>query len=148
MKEEFIIELDTNYQRPVVKINGFNALVDTGAKIPVVSLPEKVLEIVYHAECVIDNAQIKGFGGSCFGKVYKLQSLKIGKLIYPNLHVFVPDEPMDEFEIIISATMLNGLIYEINTRSGNMLIQVPDEEQCIRNLVLYDKNGQLHILIN
>lgn len=33
MRAEFVLEMDTNYERPVVKIDGFSALIDTGARL-------------------------------------------------------------------------------------------------------------------
>ena len=145
---EFVVNLEGQYQRPVTKISGMTALIDMGALIPVVSMSEPDLKEIFRAELVREGAEISGFGGKCKGKIYKLDKLIFGKLTFPGLHVFVPDEPVNKFDIIISATMFHKLSHEINYATHCMTVRIPDKEQCVRNLCIYDSNGQIHLLVN
>lgn len=146
--KQFVLDLEEQFQRPVTKIDGMVALIDTGALIPVISMEEKDLIDIFHAEKVLDNTKISGFGGECCGKVYSIDQLVVGELIFPNLHVFVPDESMNRFDIILSATMFHNLRQDIDYINKKMTVFIPEKEQNVRNLKIYDENGDLHLLLN
>lgn len=152
MKNEFVLNLNKKWERPVVKENELNVLIDTGALIPISTLSEDILKEVYDAKMVIDNISISGIGGDdgkCKGKVYVLKLFRLGLISYPNLHVFVPDNrQIIEFDFLVSATMLNNLVVQFDFKNGNMLVQVPDDEQDVKNLVLKDSNGKITVLYN
>lgn len=46
----------------------------------------------------------------------------------------------------LSATMFNGLIYEINTKTHKLNVTVSNGESNIRNLRIEDASGHLHVL--
>ena len=52
------------------------------------------------------------------------------------------------YNLILSATMFEGLSYEIDTKMHRLNVSVPDEEALVRNLRIVDSNGSLHILCN
>ncbi len=47
---------------------------------------------------------------------------------------------------IISATMFEGLMYQIDTVNHVLNIDVPDQESHIRNMKVVDTDGRLHVL--
>ena len=52
------------------------------------------------------------------------------------------------FNLILSATMFQNLIYEVDDKNHRMNIMVPDEESMVRSLRIEDSGGQIHILCN
>lgn len=52
----------------------------------------------------------------------------------------------NSYNLILSATMFDGLIYEINTKTHKLNITVPNGESNVRNLRIEDSNGHLHVL--
>lgn len=88
-----------------------------------------------------------GFGGRTKGNLYKLQSMVLGDLIFPNIHIVACKDLRDvPFQLILSATMFQNLIYEIDDKNHRFNVTIPDDESNIRNLRIEDSNGRLHIL--
>ena len=50
--------------------------------------------------------------------------------------------------IAISATILKGLIYEIDDCNHKFNVTITDKESTVRNLKIESSSGQLHILCN
>lgn len=148
IKEQFTIKLNPNLRRPVTYIDGLAALIDTGAEIPVLSADEDFIIQGLNGKCVLEEGSIGGFGGECKGKVYEIEKLELGKLIFPNMKIFVPNDKIDGFDLIISATMLYGLDYDINTKTHSMTITIPQDEQLVRNISIESKDGKLVVLLN
>lgn len=149
MKDEMILELDNTLLRPTILTNGITALFDTGALIPMANMRASILEKQFGARVVIKDAEISGIGGVCKGSVYTIPVFTLSKLTYPEFHVFVPNNRIKGMaDFLFSATMFNGLIYEIDTPNHRMLIRVPDKESCVRNLRIYDSKGKLYVLAN
>lgn len=69
-------------------------------------------------------------------------------LIFPNMHIVANSELNTSYNLILSATMFEGLSYEIDTKMHRLNVSVPDEEALVRNLRIDDSNGSLHILCN
>ena len=146
--KQMTLELDGRQQRPVVKLdNGLRALLDTGAYIPVWTDDEEVLVGKMGAELVAKNVSFTGFGGTAIGNLYKV-SLKVGDLIYPNMAVIANQDLVTPFNIILSATMFNSLIYEVDDKNRRFNVSIPDDESMVRNLRIEDKEGEIHILCN
>lgn len=141
--KEFSINLLPNYQRPIIKLYGTTALIDTGAVIPTFSLPTKILENFFNAKIVLDNAKIKGFGGICQGKIYLLENFKIGELIFEKIEVFVPNTTVTLHPFLLSASMFAGLKYCIDTIESKLTIEIPDNEDFNRNFFIKDLKGKL-----
>lgn len=148
IKEQFTIKLNPNLRRPVTYVDGMAALIDTGAEIPVLSVDKDYIIQGLNGKCILEECSIGGFGGECKGKVYEIEKLELGKLIFPNIKVFVPDDKIDGFDLIISATMLYGLEYDINTKTHSLTITVPQDEQLVRNVSIESKDGKLVVLLN
>ena len=72
----FDIRLWNQNWRPVMNIYGANALFDTGAIIPVISLPEDLLARRFAAKLIKSNVSVGGFGGGkSVGSIYSLANL-------------------------------------------------------------------------
>ena len=144
--KQFTLKLDKNRQRPVVLLsNGLTALLDTGAYIPVWTDVEDILVSDMGAELIKENVPLSGFGGSTYGNLYKV-SIDIGGIFYPNMHIIANNDINASFNLILSATMFDGLIYQIDTVNHVLNIDVPDHESSIRNLRIENKHGKQLVL--
>lgn len=145
---QFTLPLDTKRQRPVIKLtNGLKALLDTGAFLPVWTDDEDILSSELGAKLVKTHVPISGFGGTTYGNLYTV-TISVGKLIYPNMHIVANSELETPFQMIFSATMFKNLSYEIDDCNHRLNISIPDTESNIRNLVIRDEGGRLHVLCN
>lgn len=143
---QFSLKLDMTQQRPVVLLeNALTALLDTGAYIPIWTDEEDILLSDMGGKLVKTKVPFTGFGGIAYGNLYQV-SLKVGDLIFPNMHIIANNELNSSYNLILSATMFNGLSYEINTRTHWLHITVTDDSDLVRNLRIVDSNGRLHVL--
>ena len=76
----------------------------------------------------------------------KQMTLKLGDLIYPNMIIISNDDLEVPFNMILSATMFQNLIYEIDDRNHRLNITIPDEESKVRNLRIVNLDGKIHVL--
>lgn len=53
------------------------------------------------------------------------------------------DEP---YHIILSATMMQNLIYTIDDKNHRMTVEIPEDESLERHMRIYDSGGKLHVL--
>lgn len=146
--KQFTLRLDATQQRPMVLLkNSLTALLDTGAYIPIWTDDEDILVSVLGGKLIKRNVPFTGFGGTAYGNLYQV-TLEIGDLIFPNMHIVANSELNTSYNLILSATMFEGLSYEIDTKRHRLNVSVPDEEALVRNLRIVDSNGSLHILCN
>lgn len=143
----FTIDTDVKSTRPKILVHGIEALVDTGAQIPVCMFSETVIKTVFNARQVWTGS-ISGIGGECPGKVFIFDKITVGQLVFPDIPFFVPDDPVPEIRILLSASMFYGLDYEFKTKDHLLKITVPDDEPFERRLTVSDSNGRLHVLCN
>ncbi len=144
--KQMTLKLDSLQQRPVVIVgNGMTALLDTGAYIPVWTDDESILVEKLGAEMVAEGVSFTGFGGRATGNLYKV-TLQLGDLIYPNMIIISNDDLEVPFNMILSATMFQNLIYEIDDRNHRLNITIPDEESKVRNLRIVNSDGMIHVL--
>ena len=134
--------------RPVVHLEkdlNINAMLDTGAVVPVWVKEEKILQAIGGIK-IRENATFGGFGGNTTGSLYHIPTFTVGDLTFPHLPVIVSE--MDApFHMILSATMFKRLIYEIDDYHHKLNITVPDGESLIRNIIDRDDNGRLKIVL-
>ena len=146
--KQFTLRLDATQQRPVVLLkNTLTALLDTGAYIPIWTDDEDILVLALGGKLIKKNVPFTGFGGTTYGNLYQI-TLEIGDLIFPNMHIVANSELNTSYNLILSATMFDGLVYEIDTKTHRLNVSVPDEESLVRNLRVIDSNGSIHILCN
>ena len=144
--KQMTLTLDSQQQRPVIRLeNGLRALLDTGAYIPVWTDDESILVEKLGAEMVAEGVSFTGFGGKATGNLYKV-TLQLGDLIYPNMIIISNDDFEVPFNMILSATMFQNLIYEIDDRNHRLNITIPDEESKVRNLRIVNSDGMIHVL--
>ena len=62
------------------------------------------------------------------------------------MHIVANNELDTSYNLILSATMFQKLIYEIDDKNHKFNVTIPEEESAIRNLKIEDSNGRLHIL--
>ena len=144
--KQFTLSLNKNFQRPVVYLEKFfnlYAMLDTGSLFPVWIEEESILRKIGGIK-VADNINFGGFGGSATGNLFKIPLFKIGDLLFPNMHIIAARLNMP-FQMILSATMFRNLIYEIDTYNHKLNVTIPDTQSNVRNLVIYDKNGIMHV---
>ncbi len=145
---QFTMKLDKKSQRPVVVLkNGLTALLDTGAYIPVWTDDEDILISFLEAEFIRNNVQMSGFGGVTYGNLYKV-NIDVGGILYPNMHIIANNSIDATFNFILSATMFDGLLYQIDTVHHVLNIDVPDTESIVRNLRIESRDGQQFVLCN
>lgn len=133
-------------QRPVVALeNNLTALLDTGAYLPVWTDDEEILVSKLGGKLVKSNVPFSGFGGTTCGNMYQV-TLKVGALIFPNMHIIANSELSTSYNLILSATMFDNLIYEINNNSHVLNVTVLNDNDLIRSLRIVDKNGKNHVL--
>ncbi|MDD7332919.1 MAG: hypothetical protein PUG70_00830 [Lachnospiraceae bacterium] len=138
---QITLNLDGSYRRPVAVLqNGLRAMLDTGAFIPVWTDNEEILVKMMGAKFLQSNVPISGFGGTTYGNLYQV-TLNIGDLIFPNMPIVANNELDPPFNMILSATMFSGLIYEVDTVNNVLNINVPDAESFIRNLTFDNGKG-------
>lgn len=121
------------------------ALLDTGAYIPIWTDEEDILVSVLGGKLIKKDVPFTGFGGTACGNLYQL-TLEIGNLVFPNMHIVANSELNTSYNLILSATMFDGLVYEIDTKTHRLNVSIPDDEMLVRNLRILDSNGSIHIL--
>ena len=147
--KQFTILMQKKTQRPVLRLKDFydyDAMLDTGALFPVWVEEEDIL-IDLGASIVSEDVEFGGFGGSAHGKLYVLPLLKIGNLVFPNLHIIACQMDLP-CQMILSATMFRNLIYEIDDYNHRFNVTIPDTESEVRNLMIWDKEGKLHVAVS
>ena len=149
--KQFTLKLDKNYQRPVIELkdwHNFEALLDTGAFFPIWTASEIILKKA-GGELKQEGVRFKGFGGETTGNLYALNMFVVGELIFPNMSI-IACQDLEEvpFQLILSATMFDNLLYEIDNKHHRLNITVLDDEPLVRNLRIRDSCGRLHVLCN
>lgn len=144
---ENIFWLDRNAQRPIMRLDnifpGCSALLDTGALFPVWTKSSDLLEEI-GAEFVKSDVLFGGFGGNAVGDLYKI-TLKLGNIIYPNMHIIACENNNIPGYFIFSATMFKDMVYTIDDCNKKLIINTLDNQIC-RNLLIQDSDGKLHVL--
>jgi len=149
--KQFTLQINKNYQRPIVELKTWHyleALLDTGAFFPIWTAGESALEKV-GGTLVKRNIHFGGFGGEAIGNLDSLRSFSVGQLMFPNMSIIAYSDLKDvPFQLILSATIFSNLIYEIDDKNHKFNVTIPDGESGVRNLVIKDSGGKLHVLCN
>ncbi len=146
--QQMTLDLDFEQQRPVVVLDdGLTGLLDTGAYLPVWVDDEDILTDIMGAELVQKDVEFTGFGGVANGNLYRA-TIKVGKLIYPNMTIIANSELDVPFNMILSASMFQHLRYEVDDENHKFNVTIPDKESNVRNLVVETRDGKLFVLCN
>lgn len=146
--KQFTMPMNDDYQRPVVNLrkwHHFNAMIDSGAVLPVWIESEELLKAT-GATLVKDNVIFGGVGGEVTGKMYQIPDFTLGELVYPNMHILCYPMEMRRCHILMSSTMFDHLRCELDYENRSVNITVPDKESIVRNLRIIDKDGHLYVL--
>lgn len=145
----FTLELKETYQKPLINLadwHGYYALLDTGALFPVWTADEKILPKL-GAQFIKADVPFSGFGGETAGNLYRLKEFRLGNLVFPDMPVVTSKEMASEpYHIILSATMMQNLIYTIDDKHHKLTVEIPEDESLERHMRIYDKAGRLYVL--
>ena len=144
--KQFTLPLLSDAQRPIARIESgvrIRVMIDTGAVLPIWVTQERTLKELGGVAVAL-NQPFGGFGGMTVGTLYRIPFFRFGELIFPELPIIASriDLPC---QMILSATMFSGLIYEIDDCHHKLNVSVPDKESHVRKLKIEDSNGKLHI---
>lgn len=145
---QITIQLDNEARRPIAKIDWFNgcrALIDTGALFPIWNDDGKRLEEGFGATCEKKDVTFGGFGGNAKGDVYRV-NFELNGIHYINMPIIANKLERTNWNMILSATMFDGMIYEIDTINKKLNIDVKDN-QPVRILRLSDDQDRLSVYL-
>lgn len=139
-----------NYQRPLAKLNGIPALIDTGAIIPVFSFPTYIIEKGFGGKIKEETTNFGGFGGKCEGSIYTLTDYKIGEMTFSTMDIFVPKDikPFCRYPIILSSTLFYNTKYEIDSVNFKFTVDVADDSLLTREFDILNVRGKLYAQID
>ena len=145
--KQFTLPLIKKAQRPTVRLERFfrlRAMLDTGAVLPVWIESEELLKSIGGVP-VAKDLPFGGFGGMTTGTLYKIPLFRCGELMYPEFPIIAAHINLP-CQMLLSATMFSGLIYEVDDCSHKFNVTIPGHESCVRKLTIEDRDGNLHIL--
>lgn len=144
---QFQLQLIADNQRPIINMpeTNISAMLDTGSIFPVWIADERFLINYMQAMLIKEKVSFGGFGGEAIGNLYRIPMLKLGELEYPNLYVIAHRMNLP-FHMIISATMLSHLRYEVDDENHVLTVTIPDGQSNVRRLKIEDSKGKLHVL--
>lgn len=143
------IELQPPFWRPIIRLYGYAALVDTGAVVPVVSLPRALMIKRFQAKLIKDNVSVGGFGGgNSVGDLYSLNNFYIHKFHFKTLECFVPYKPDKDFPIILSVPLFYHTHYEFRADESKMIINVMDDKLVNNVFLIKDLTQRICVQVN
>lgn len=133
----FTLPLSKNVPTPINNIKQpfvINAMLDTGALFPIWITYEEMLEDI--GGILVE----KGveFGGMTLGNLYRIPVFRVGDLMFPDLPIIASRHGLP-CQMLVSATMFGGLIYEVDDHRHRLSITIPDGVSHIRKLFTDEK---------
>lgn len=145
---QITVQLDDRSRRPIANINWFNgcrALIDTGALFPIWNGDGKSLEDGFDAKLQKRNVMFGGFGGKAKGDLYRV-NFELNDIYYVDMPIITSELEGTNWNLIISATMFDGMSYEIDTVNIKLNIDTKDN-QPVRILKLSDDNNSISVYL-
>ena len=145
---QITIQLDDRARRPIANIKWFNgcrALIDTGALFPIWNKNEDILVKKLGAALIKRDVIFGGFGGEARGNLYRV-NFELNGIYYIDMPIVASKLVRANWNMIISATMFDGMIYEIDTISKTLNINVKDN-QPVRILKLSDDSDNISVYL-
>lgn len=145
---QITIQLDDKARRPVANLNWFHgcrALIDTGALFPIWNGSGSTLADGFRAKLQKKNVIFSGFGGKTTGDLYRV-NFEMNGLYYIDMPIIASELPGSNWNMILSATMFDGMIYEIDTITKTLRIDTKDN-QPVRILRLSNDNSNLSVYL-
>lgn len=145
--KQFTLPLERERQRPTLYLENFfrlSAMLDTGAVLPVWIEDEELLRNIGGIP-IAANQPFGGFGGMTTGTLYRIPLFRCGELLFPEFPIIASRSDLP-CQMLLSATMFSGLIYEIDDYHHQFNVTLPDKESHVRKLMIEDRNGKRHVL--
>ena len=142
--QEFSLPLLDEYTRPVIELYKLPTLIDTGALIPVFSIFPSTPEKYFDIKLILADGCITGFGGETKGAVYSISNFKVGKLIFNDFEIFVPQKPKLQFPFLLSTNLFYGMNYEFDTINKKFTVRMNNEQSLTREFKIKELRGQLY----
>lgn len=139
------------HQRPVIDLYGAEAIIDTGAIIPMTSYSPELVTLAWKATPKLLGTSIGGIGGESRGDVYTLYNFQVGDLIFDELDVFIPYEPDVTYSFLLSATMFHGMKIDFDLtvdENQSFIVNIPENVDLHRKFNVTDLKGKLCIQID
>lgn len=144
---QITLNMDSEARRPVVQIDWFHgcrAMLDTGALFPIWVASDGLLESL-GARLVKKDVKFSGFGGDTAGNLYRINFVLSG-LIYVDMPIVVKEMENLQCHLILSATMFENMVYEIDMRRHTLHIDTKDN-QPVRLLRVSNDNGRFSVYL-
>ena len=145
---QITIQLDTKARRPTANINWFSgcrALIDTGVLFPIWNGDGKSLEQGFKAKLLKRDVVFGGFGGNAKGDLYRV-NFELNGIYYIDMSIIASEIEGTNWNMIISATMFDGMIYEFDTINKTLCITIKDN-QPVRILKLSNDNNNISVYL-
>lgn len=145
---QITIQLDDKARRPIANINWFNgcrALIDTGALFPIWNKSEAGLVRHLGAVLIKKDVVFGGFGGEARGNLYRV-NFELNGIYYIDMPIIASKLVRANWSMILSATMFDGMSYEIDTVNKRLNIDIKDN-QPVRILRLSDDNNSISVYL-
>lgn len=145
---QITLQLDDKARRPIASLTWFHgcrALIDTGALFPVWNKSEDMLVKRLGAVLIKKNVVFGGFGGETQGNLYKV-NFELNGLYYLDMPIIASKLAKANWSMIISATMFDGMMYEIDTVHKKLNINIKDN-QPVRILRLSEDTGSISVYL-
>lgn len=145
---QITIQLDDKARRPIAKINWFNgcrALIDTGALFLVWNGDGKSLEEGFYAKLQKKDVIFSGFGGKTKGDLYRVNFVLNG-IHYIDMPIIASELEGTNWDMLLSATMFDGMVYEIDTINKRLNIDTKDN-QLVRVLRLSNDDNSISVYL-
>lgn len=145
---QMTIQLDKKARRPIAEIDWFEgcrALIDTGALFPIWNGIGADLEQSFNAKLQKRDVAFRGFGGEAKGDLYRV-NFEMNGLHYPNIPIIASEIEGTNWNMLLSATMFDGMIYEIDTINKKLNIDTKDN-QPVRILRLSNDNNSISVYL-
>ena len=126
-------------------VSDSRALIDTGALFPVWNKSEDTLVKKLGAELIRRDVTFKGFGGETQGNLNRVNFI-LNNLHYINMPIIANRIQGANWSMLLSATMFDGMIYEIDTVNKKLNIDVKDN-QPVRILRLSDDDNSISVYL-
>ena len=120
------LSCDISFSRPVVNLDniflGCLALIDTGALFPVWTASEESLkELGAKLDSSLLEGEIRGFGGSAKGTLYRL-TINLNGIYYIELPILASRLPTSRFHMVLPSTMFSDMELVIDYRNHSLEI--------------------------
>ena len=136
------IPMDKEQLRPVIKVRGLDALVDTGAETCVCNLPATVIPSIFvikdqwrdhiYGLCEEKNAKKEIEKYKIKGTTFVVSDFQIERIHFKNLRIFVPDNRLlIAQKFIIGAAVWKKFVYTIDPFENEISLKRPQNDLLI-----------------